>query len=475
MSERHEMPGFDFGASENDPMRPSSRRLGLPALAAVTLIVALLIGVFHAVAPGWGGIFASATPPLTFAALPGPRGQWVTVNGMSNGTPAIVTSDPLVVYEVFNDTMESSGPPVLKRSSDGGATWQVLPIPGGQVQASGMGTLVTAIPSPTNPNLVFLTVGVPYPRSCPTWPPGAHYQTYATGSGHASMLSAGIPASGYIQCSYEYLSTDGGHTWRQITLPFGGQLFPAPFGRLGSGNLDLYTQGDRFYSVDQGDHGEQHLVRSDDGGATWRVIDLPQAALAATGQTFYDYRPAPTGSMVFATTSDVNATNYTLWRSDNAGASWRPVIGSFPDNGYTSMQVIDRSGNTVPLLYIALSGQDGTSPTGSATQFMVSTDGGVTWTAAPTNGLLPPSQMEPMLQGTLADGSILVEGPRPSPSGPSALVFYAWKDGQSAWRQVAPGVVSGRLLAITAPDANGHQALWVIQGYGDGTVQRCVL
>ncbi|HEX6817934.1 MAG TPA: hypothetical protein VF120_06125, partial [Ktedonobacterales bacterium] len=116
-----------------------------------------------------------------------------------------------------------------------------------------------------------------------------------------------------------------------------------------------------------------------------------------------------------------------------------------------------------------------TSPTGEATQFEVSADGGVTWTAAPTNGLLPASQMEPMLQGTLADGSVLVEGPRPSPSGLSALVFYAWKVGQSTWRQVALGVVSGRLLAISAPDASGHQALWVIQGYGDGTVQRCVL
>lgn len=36
------------------------------------------------------------------------------------------------------------------------------------------------------------------------------------------------------------------------------------------------------------------------------------------------------------------------------------------------------------------------------------------------------------------------------------------------------GVMSSQLLAITAPDAGGHQALWVI-GDGDGAVQPCVL
>ena len=68
------------------------------------------------------------------------------------------------------------------------------------------------------------------------------------------------------------------------------------------------------------------LVASDDGGATWKLID---SALVRSGNTIVcDFAAAPTGTTIYATTSPGSCggmgtfPTITLWRSDNGGQSW---------------------------------------------------------------------------------------------------------------------------------------------------------
>ena len=117
------------------------------------------------------------------------------------------------------------------------------------------------------------------------------------GSGHPDLRS-GLPNPlGLI------VSRDGGRTWTQRSL---------------AGVADLHalttTGGDRPVLL-AWDAIASALLRSDDGGEAWTA--LPSEALAATGGVLALDGHASAPERVFAAT--VNG----LWRSEDAGATWR--------------------------------------------------------------------------------------------------------------------------------------------------------
>lgn len=428
------------------------------AVAAVMALCVALQGCGSA-----DGVSASrkaAQPTPTFVALAGPHGKWVSVSALAGGVPAIAPSDPLVVYQVQgNGPNDDRKHVVLRRSDDGGATWHALSMPPLQAQeypGDEMPIQYKLTPSPLDPHTVFLTVGVPYPMNCPTWPAGA------------MAYVGGRLASGYVQCTIVYRSADGGDRWTQLHLPVGGQL---SFAIQMSNEPTFYAQGTRLYSYDLADtyRGIQsdRLVRSDDGGATWQPID---AALHAQNQSALEYAPTPAGSTVFAVaTPDGMGPPYTVWRSDDAGASWHRV-GPVPFNVVSNMAVVPRHSGD-PLLYLATATQ---SPGSLSVQtaFVVSEDDGATWRQAPSAGL-PASDVDPSILGVLSDGSILARSPSPSPSGPTTFTLYAWKDGVTAWRPVTAPITADGILTVTSAGA-GHDAIWAVTSFANGGIERWV-
>lgn len=432
------------------------------ALAAVVALCVALQGCGPA-----GGVTASETtahPTPTFAGFAAPKGQWVPIAALAGGVSSIAPSDPRVVYQVQGNGPNDDGKHVvLRRSDDGGATWHALLLPPLLAQAhpgNGMPTWYKLTPSPLDPHTVFLTVGVPYPTNCPTWPAGA--------MGYVG----GRLASGYEQCTIVYRSIDGGGHWTQLHLPVGGQLSFANQVRPVSNDPAFYAQGSRLYSYDFADNyggiQSDRLVRSDDGGATWQPID---AALLAQNQSALEYAPTLAGSTVFAVaTPDGIDPPYTLWRSDDAGVRWHRV-GPVPLSDVSNMAVVPRHGGD-PLLYLATAVPSASTVGGFNGAFVVSADGGATWRQAPTAGL-PASDVEQSILGVLSDGSILARSPAPSPSGPTSFILYAWKDGVAGWRQVAPPLLADGILTVTSAGA-GHDAIWAAVSFANGGVERFV-
>jgi len=125
------------------------------------------------------------------------------------------------------------------------------------------------------------------------------------GSGHPDLRS-GLPNPlGLI------VSRDGGRTWTQRSL---------------AGAADLHalttTGGERAVLL-AWDAIANALLRSVDGGATWTT--LPSDTLAATGGVLALDAHASAPERVFAGTASG------LWRSEDAGTTWRPTgLGGGP-------------------------------------------------------------------------------------------------------------------------------------------------
>ena len=90
----------------------------------------------------------------------------------------------------------------------------------------------------------------------------------------------------------------------------------------------------------------------------------------------------------------------------------------------------------MPLVYLMV------SDPGSSVAFdvKVSSDGGVTWRAAPLQGTLYITG----LMGVLSDGTLLVSVVQPLPLYTySDPYLYRWKAGETAWHQVVSAPIHG--------------------------------
>lgn len=431
--------------------RSGGRWRVLMATVAAVVVVGLLGAVFATLAQGHNhpatGNGGPTRVPQTPVALPTPTPFHAHVlsarPGVTNqpGIPVVAQSDPQVMYEY---AYNGSGP-VLRRSDDGGQTWHDLAFPQSPTNLSALYLAA----SPLDASTVFLEMDIIIPSggSCVV---------------HADMRNNDAPASGGgTICRLMFRSQDRGDTWHPIQLPISGSFF-------GNGVVFYYDstvvqgQGNRLYARVYDKLNPTNpvldirILSTTDGGATWHLADTSLAKQAAH---VCSYAATPVGSTLFAVSaaSCLAMNGGTLWRSDDAGASWARV-GPAPSlliPMSAALVAANANGDpNQPLLYALQM----PSPVTAASDISVSTDGGKTWQAAPTAGV--PAKAQPLMMGSAAlpDGSIVAafsgipapEGPpgsgepTPTPSEfgtPSGVGCYYWSPGARAWQRLTPAVM----------------------------------
>ncbi len=439
------------------------------ALAVVSLaaIVALFVMLFHGFAGGHTttqtGTSSKGTPPPNII----PPSLFTPLATLAHQPvpPLIAPSTPEVVYELRTT---SAGQLVLARTDDAGKSWKTFPLPAGKASDQFPPTIFL---SPVDAQSVFLTVT------------GSRV---GTGCQVSTLTADSTLSGGQDVCALQYVSKDGGTHWSQVQIPGGGivgdtAILDEAISQF-MGNNVLRPQGSRLYAV-WGPYSQENqlegeaggrLVESNDGGSSWQFIDN---GLSQNGY-ICDIAPAPTGSTVFAITSSITCSagggeTLTLWRSDDAGASWSQV-GTLPGNTDEGMVVVQGS-TGAPLLYInmpTLMGGGSTLPRSgvgggpaSPAAIQVSADGGKTWQAAPTQGL-PTGSADPggVPQGILTDGSLLYAFAGLQ-NKTATVTFYAWKSGDASWHKVTPAF-SGNVQSIQVTTADGKQAIWLTTSQG---------
>lgn len=440
---------------------------GVSAVAAVAVIAILLTAL----------VFSHSAKPSTPASSPAPTTStssqdWQKVSHLTNlpGVPVLAPSNPQVVYEAQMAGTNLPTTVTLQRSDDGGATWHTLSVPAGITQVY----TVTLLASPLSAQSVFIQ----FVAKCSTAQANTTALALAPYSGSANS------------CISMYLSTDGGAHWSLIHLPT-HQTGSNPYLSTVAHN-DIQAQGNRLYALiydnaQDGNSFDTSFVSSTDGGATWQFADQ---SLVKQGNCVADYTVIPTGSTVFATTADKcdpasrgvaamnslavplsgGAVNYSLWRSDDAGAQWTKV-GPTPDGSTGLTLSLDSAGQPVLFFapYTPTPGRGGSAIPTIAAQ--VSMDGGKTWQEAPaldgqttTSGIL----------GTLSNGSIIVSF---TDTKTQKNRLFTWKPGDAAWQQLAGNFQGTPQYLLVLPAGNGQQTLWLVtqadaNQAGNYTVQR---
>ncbi len=460
------------------PTHPGARRRS-PRFASGLVAVVAMVAVVGALA----ALLLSASPTGTTSGTasggnPSQRGRWVALDALDNNAqfdandlPAIAPSDPRVVYEtqVYGIQQHQAGG--LRRTDDGGATWHTLPLPIPAAHVGHAGILV----SPLDPRDVFLTLISTTAADCP--------------ADRAQPLTEST-SPGAVICWLQYTSTDGGAHWATTRLPTASILTPNLTNNSAT-SLQAGTLGGQTYLYALLNcvtaQSCSRLGASTDGGRTWRLADAPLMAAGAKNvcATASDLH----GSALFAVTSSAECAYdvqkpLTLWRSDDAGAHWsRQGVLATPNvrgSLVTRIQGADR-----PLLYMALprtaamatDKMGGQYPIFSAdsADLKVSADGGKTWQSAPAAGI--PKGLKPYydmgLMGTLSDGSVVVDFiAQNRDENFEGSTLFAWKPGDTAWRQIAPPVTweADALLAV-AGTKPGTDTLYLTMtnrgGYGD--------
>lgn len=398
---------------------------GAGSVAALALIAALALTgcqLRGAVTP----IYATPTPPPS-ATLGLPNG-WTRVTD-----PALAASlAPAALgtqYDVFVGQPDPSAPRVfsLRRTDDFGKTWRDLTPPGiPGVSYPGSIAFATGAVSPLNPRIFILTLET-QGTSCPG-------QTPASGG----------------QCRYQYVTTDGGVTWRPLALPVPGVL--GILSAIPSIRPPTQAQGGRLYSTvtDTSVSGTDgvvppgRIVASVNGGATWRLAD---SDIAAHGLGVYGYAAAPSGSAVFAVTGTVASGPTSIWRSDNAGASWVRVAPLPGIAALDLMATVDRSTGEA-LLYLEA------DDSANHTHLYVSHTGGAPWLGNIDLTALNPTTGTPSFLAPLPDGSALMG---------DMSMMKVWNVTMRAPRDVAPASGSIGATGFTLqPLSNGRFRVWLV-------------
>jgi hypothetical protein len=431
-------------------------------LALAVVVMALVIS--HGGQPAQTGIASTTgnTPS------PSTSGQgWQTLQHLTNvpDLPVLAPSNPQVVYRAQMASARLPTAVTLQRSDDGGVTWHTLPVPTGSTPVYSASFIVSSL----SDQRVFVQL----PTACTTAQANAIAPAFAPSSGGADS------------CILTYLSTDGGDHWRLVHLPTHQAGSRPSLDTVTPG--DIQAQGDRLYAlvyayVQNGSVFDTSFLSSTDDGATWQFADQQ---VVAQGNCVASYAATPTGSTVFAAAADQcdpasggaaamngeaaplsggDGPNYSLWRSDDAGAHWTRV-GPFQFLG--PKLSIDRAGRLVLVSAPLVPALGGGADAGIAPQF--SLDGGKTWQAGP----LPPGQSNSsQILGTLSDGSIIVSF---TDTTTQKNHLWSWKPGDAVWHQLTGEFRGTPQYLLVLPSGNGRQTLWLVTQAGNTQAGNCTV
>jgi photosystem II stability/assembly factor-like uncharacterized protein len=348
-------------------------------------------GVVLGIAAGPGAVYAGTSSGAevegVFRSLDGGATWEPSQSDLTAVTVQAVEVDPSDSRTIYATT----GPSGLAKSTDGGASWALLELP---PDIENIGQIVV---DPSLPSTVYVTVGFngPLLRSDDrgeTWrkvgqapPQGfASANDLAVGGAPGSLWAAS--ATGLFH------STDRGVTWRPIDLGREYLVFSAvevsprkPDVIFAAGMAVVDGRPPQFMA---------RLFGSTDGGRTWQRRD--------TGLPNHDIKALaldPENPAVLWV-----ATQWAVYRSTDAGASWQQVTAVPSDNGFFSDLV------AAPGAIYAVRRGVGND----LDAVLYSADGGVTWTALraglgfriPTVLEVDPQDPDHLLLGTIG-GSLV--------------------------------------------------------------------
>jgi photosystem II stability/assembly factor-like uncharacterized protein len=254
----------------------------------------------------------------------------------SIGSLAIAPSNPDVLYVGSGEGLQRPDLSVgdgIYRSADGGRTWEHLGLRDGQ-------QIPAIVVDPRDPNRVFAAVlGHPYGPNAErglyrssdggkSWQPILH-RDENTGAVEVALDpsnpdtvycvlwsarqapweigdSWNVPGSGLFK------STDGGNTWTPLT-----QGLPQHHGRIGMAIAP--SEPRRIYALVDAEAGG--LYRSDDAGATWRMMDK-DGRIWGRGGDFAEVRVDP------ANPDRVYVADTSTYRSEDGGKSFTAIKGA---------------------------------------------------------------------------------------------------------------------------------------------------
>jgi hypothetical protein len=449
----------------------TSRMRGLWAGIAAIAVVALLAVVFSALAASRGRSGPATSPSPTAQT----HGKWQTLASLPFSEapqgPAIAPSDPNTIYEA------TLAPVKLRRTTDRGAHWTELHVPGDTSDLESFQVFV----SPLNAKMVFVTLTTPLAptgqeSACPvilaSQAQGAASTTLHGSS--ASPLAGRLPLSGKIPCSLQYYSVDGGASWKQVILPLRAALVdPDRIFSVGPTHI-LSAQRSRLYAAagcgpQCGGPGDD-IVTSADGGAHWTQADRD---IRAAGQYVCDFSAAPSGGDVFAITATESCGGeggppIYLWHSADAGAHWTKA-SQLPTNGWRRMAVVPQPSGQ-PLLYIQLPQITPQNHMDAITDgpmhLMVSADGGKTWTAAPASGVSGSTESPSGPLCVLSDGTVIEYF-----GDTTTAALYGWRLGETTWRMIAPPFKGDMRQMFVARQGESDALLAMTSGGNGITIQ----
>ena len=385
-----------------------------------------------------------------------PTGAWHTVDTMTYKS-TVFTQTPVPVFSPKNPDIvyeTSLSPMSARHSDDGGKTWQALTLPSGSDQAIELEIFA----SPLDAQTAFLTVTVNLAygqgtNGCPS-------------SSRASVAARGdIMASGQVPCSTTYRTTDEGKTWKAISFPVNGTISTPYSDSAPYAGTIIQAQGTRLYALltcgPTCSSAGGRLVKSSDGGVTWQVADA-----GGLGSGVCDFAAQPTSNIIFAAVSrgscdGINSPTLAIDRSNDAGNDWVHV-SFLPQGASQGMASVVVGGKALLIVNLpTVSWQPHIIGVGqSASEFLVSADGGRTFKASPLAGV--PDKAQPIITPLIveSDGSLIVAFS--NVNGHMAKV-YSWKLGQASWRMFAPAAPSGQLVALLrAGTSASDETFWAV-------------
>jgi hypothetical protein len=326
---------------------------------------------------------------------------------------------------------------IIQRSDDGGKTWFQPGTPPGETTTSPEGF-------PLGESNKFV-----YDTSAETGKPMGDHLFYDGTSrpwefkrvwhlepslANPDAVYAGVEDAALFQ------SQDGGTTWQELSGLRGHQS--GPQWMPGAGGMCLHTivldpkGGQRIFVAISA----AGVFRSDDTGSTWRAInaglrsDLLPDPDAEVGHCAHHISTHPSRPDAMYLQNHWN-----VFRSDNAGESWRQVNGNLPsDFGYT-IQVHPHEAETIYVVPIS-SGFEHFPPEGKLRVFRSKT-GGDQWEAL-TRGLPQQDCYVNVLRDAMAVDSLQPAGVY---FGTTGGQVYASSDDGDNWQAIArdlPGVLS---------------------------------
>ena len=261
--------------------------------------------------------------------------EWVPVGPVMNGArAACVQGDPTrpgTLYAAF-------GPGGLWKTTDNGLTWNAV---FENQAAPGIGDVALA---PSRPETIWLGTGVDLkkPRNF-------------------TMPGTGV-----------YRSDDGGTTWRHLGLEDSSHI----------GKIDVHpTDPDiafvavhgRYWTTNR----DRGLYRTRDGGATWEHVLYLNERTGANDVIIAPSDP----SIVYATTWEnhpgVSGPSSGVWKSEDAGTTWRRLGGGLPSGPKTGRIGLAVSSSDPAKAYVLVDNLNKSETRGAEVYRTV--DGGKTW------------------------------------------------------------------------------------------------